>query len=123
MSETNPQLMRKRAKASALAAVRSAECPPKNETGRVLGRQPFRSGASAGAGDRAARHAKSNADFVSRMGTVEEEADESACGTGLPIEYGHVRAADAETVLRETTELPAGAASSINAARKSGGWQ
>ena len=38
----------------------------------------LRSGTSVGANYRAATRAKSTADFISKMGTVEEEADESS---------------------------------------------
>ncbi len=42
----------------------------------VIKGQLLRSGTSVGANYRAAKRAKSTADFINKMGTVEEEADE-----------------------------------------------
>jgi len=62
----------------ALDAIKLVESLLKGRTADVLGRQLIRSGTSVGANYRAACRAKSPADFISKMGTVEEEADESA---------------------------------------------
>lgn len=51
---------------------------PKTDDARILGRQFLRAGTSVGANYRAVCRAKSDADFISKMGTVVEEADESA---------------------------------------------
>ena len=53
------------------------ELPPGRE-GDVLGKQLMRSATSVAANYRAACRGKSKADFISKIGTVEEEADESA---------------------------------------------
>ncbi|MFQ5686347.1 MAG: four helix bundle protein [Candidatus Scalindua sp.] len=50
---------------------------PKGRTEDVLGKQLLRSGTSVEANYRAACRAKSTADFVYKMGIVEEETDES----------------------------------------------
>ena len=51
---------------------------PKTEAARILGRQLLRAGTSVGANYRAAARARSRADFISKLGVVEEECDESA---------------------------------------------
>ena len=51
---------------------------PRTDEARVPGKQFRRDGTSVGANYRAACRAKSNADFISKMGTVVEEADECA---------------------------------------------
>lgn len=51
---------------------------PKTDDARVPGRQLLRSATSVAANYRAACRAKSQADFISKMGTVVEEADETA---------------------------------------------
>jgi len=61
----------------AVQAVRFFAKLPKTEEARILGRQLLRAGTSVGANYRAVCRAKSNADFISKMGTVLEEADES----------------------------------------------
>src|SRR5437588_7918141 len=50
---------------------------PKSDEARVLGRQLLRSGTSVAANYRAVCRSKSQADFISKLGTVVEEADES----------------------------------------------
>ena len=54
-----------------------ADLPRTPEIGHVRG-QLQRAATSVGANYRAACRSKSNADFISKLGTVEEEADESA---------------------------------------------
>ncbi|HPY29118.1 MAG TPA: four helix bundle protein [Verrucomicrobiota bacterium] len=115
--------LKKRTKIFALEVVKFVEGLPKIETCRVLGRQLLRSGTSVGANYRAACRAKSSADFISKMGTVEEEADESAYWIELLMEAGKVTEIKAAPLLKETNELVAIAVSSINTARKSGGRQ
>jgi four helix bundle protein len=67
-----------RTKQFALLVIKFCEILPKDEAARILGRQLLRSGTSVGANYRAACRAKSKSDFISKMGTVLEEADESA---------------------------------------------
>jgi len=50
---------------------------PKTDEARVLGRQLLRSSTSVAANYRAACRSKSGADFISKLGTVVEEIDES----------------------------------------------
>jgi four helix bundle protein len=69
--------LKSRTKAFALRIIRLVEALPKGRTADVIGKQLLRSGTSVGANYRAACRAKSTADFIAKMGTVEEEADES----------------------------------------------
>ena len=50
---------------------------PNTATARVLGNQLLRCGTSVAANYHASCRAKSKADFISKMGTVEEETDEA----------------------------------------------
>lgn len=63
--------------ALAVAAIRYAESLPRTRTGEVIGRQLVRCGTGAGANYRAACRSRSTAEFVARLGVVEEEADEA----------------------------------------------
>ncbi len=108
-----------RTKKFALATIKLCESLPKDETSRVLGRQLLRSGTSVGANYRAANRAKSKADFISKMGTVLEEADESAYWIELILAAGKVNSKTSEPLHREANELIAIAVSSINTARRS----
>ena len=108
-----------RTKRFALDVIAFAETLPKDETSRILGRQLLRSGTSVGANYRSAKRAKSNADFIAKMGIVEEEADESGYWLELLTESGKVSAAKSATLLQESNELVAIAVASINTARPS----
>ena len=72
-----PIELKQRTKKFALRVIRMTEALPRNRVADVLGKQVLRSGTSVGANYRAACRAKSRADFVSKMGTVEEECDET----------------------------------------------
>src|SRR6266481_4699415 len=74
----------------ALATIQFGESLPKDETSKILGRQLLRSGTSVGANYRAAHRAKSKADFISKMGTVLEEADESSYWIELLTDAGTI---------------------------------
>ena len=69
--------MKRRTKAFAIKIIRIFESLPQKGAAIVLGRQLLRSGTSAGANYRSACRAKSIADFVAKMGIVEEEIDET----------------------------------------------
>jgi len=85
----------------------------------VLGRQLLSSATSVGANYRAACRAKSPADFISKMGTVEEEADESGFWMEMVQDSGKMRAEQLKALLQEANELVAIMVSSIITARKS----
>ena len=109
-----------RTKKFALAIIAFSEALPKDETSRILGRQLLRSGTSVGANYRSAKRAKSNADFIAKMGIVEEEADESGYWLELLTESGKVSASKTSALLQESGELVAIAVASINTARRNG---
>jgi hypothetical protein len=56
-----------------------------------MGKERLRCGTSVGANYRAACRARSRAEFVSRLGIVVEEADESMFWLELPADSGVVR--------------------------------
>lgn len=96
-----------RTKAFALRIIRLAESLPKSRTAEILGRQVLRSGTSVGANYRAARRAKSRADFINKLGTVEEESDETEYWLELLVDSGAVPAARLAPLIRECNELTA----------------
>ena len=112
-----------RTKLFALETIRFCERLPKDETSRILGRQLLRSGTSVGANYRAAHRSKSTADFISKMGTVLEEADESAYWIELLSDAGKVGAGASTPLRQEANELIAIAVSSINTAQRNSGTQ
>jgi four helix bundle protein len=109
--------LKRRTRQFALDVIRLVELLPRSRTTEVLGKQLLRSGTSVGANYRAACRAKSSADFVSKMGIVEEEADEAIYWMELLVDSGCVRAAGVRALLQEADELLAIAVSSIKTAR------
>jgi four helix bundle protein len=71
------KMMQARTMAFSVQVVKLFVKLPKTDEARVLGKQLLRAGTSVGANYRAACRSKSEADFISKMGTVVEEADES----------------------------------------------
>ena len=115
MSETD---LKKRTKAFALRILTLVDALPKTATGRALASQIVRSGTSVAANYRAACHAKSPADFIAKMGIVEEEADETLFWLELLEESGFVTAAKVSAIKLEANELIAITVASIKTARR-----
>src|SRR5690348_15676020 len=113
----NYENLRQRTKRFALDIIKLTEQLPRDQTCRVLGGQLLRCGTSVGANYRAVCRAKSNADFISKFGTVEEEADESAYWLELLVDSGKLKLKPAAPLLQEADELTAIAVASINTAR------
>jgi len=113
--------LKQRTKEFALNVIKFVESLPPNRTCNILGGQLLRAGTSVGANYRAACRAKSTADFISKMGTVEEEADESGYWAELLVDAGKAKLADAVVLIKEADELTAIPVASISTARKSGG--
>jgi four helix bundle protein len=116
----NCENLKRRTKRFGLEVIRLVEKLPKDETCRILGRQLLRSGTSVGANYRAACRAKSSADFISKLGLVEEEADESGFWLEMLVDAEKLAPKIAAPLIQEASELTAIAVSSINTARKTG---
>jgi four helix bundle protein len=70
--------LKQRTKRFALSVIKFVDELPRDRISDVLGRQLLRCGTSVGANYRSACRARSSADFIAKMGIVEEESDESA---------------------------------------------
>src|SRR5881396_794471 len=110
--------LKTRTKAFALRILKLVDALPKTTAGRALASQIVRSGTSVAANYRAACRAKSRADFISKMGNVEEEADETLLWLELLEESGLVRAAKLTAIKKEADELTAITVASIKTARR-----
>ena len=110
--------MQKRTRAFALRIIQLVERLPRSRTSDVIGRQLFRCGTSVGANYRAACRARSSADFIAKMGIVEEEADESGYWLELLVETGILRKEDVDDLFTEASQLVAITVTSIKTARK-----
>ena len=114
----NREDFKKRTKKFALRVMRLVEKLPKNKTADAIGRQLFRSAASVGANYRAACRARSKAEFIAKLGIVEEEADECAYWIELLTDGKVMRAALLSDLLVEANEIVAMVVASIKTTRR-----
>jgi len=91
---------------------------PNSIAGRTVGGQLARAGCSAGANYRAACRGRSKPDFISKLGIVEEEADESAFWLEVIIESKLLKENRVAPLLTEANELTAIMTSSRKSASK-----
>jgi four helix bundle protein len=103
----NEDAMKARTKAFALRVIKVTESLPATRAADVIGKQLLRSATSVGANYRASRRARSRADFVNKLGIVEEEADESAYWLELLVESGVVPQDKLVELMRECDEITA----------------
>ena len=97
--------------------ISAVEALPKTETARILGRQLLRAGTSVGANYRAAARARSQADFISELGVVEEECDESAYWMEMILARKLLKRAKLNNLQADANELLAITVASIKTAR------
>ena len=114
----NQNYLKERTKRFALKIIKLVEKLPKGRTSDILGRQLLAAGTSAGAHYRAACRARSSPDFISKMGIVEEEADESIYWRELLIDCGLIRKDEMSDLLNDANQILAMTVSSIRTARR-----
>jgi four helix bundle protein len=103
--ENKTHVLQLRTKHFAIRIVNLYRALPRNGEGQVIGKQILRSGTSVGANYRAACRSRSRRDFVSKLGIVLEEADETAFWLELLAETGVMPAERLHPLLEETKEL------------------
>jgi len=108
--------LKARTKRFALRVMTLVEASPNTVRGRVIANQIMRSATSVGANYRAACRARSRAEFISKIGVVEEEANETAFWLELIIESKIRRAKQIAPLSDEANELVAITAASRKSA-------
>ncbi len=103
----NKEDLKKRTKQFALRVIRLVEALPRTQTARVIGNQLLRSATSVAANYRAACRARSQKDFINKLGIVEEEADESLFWLEMVVETNLVPTARVQDLIQEADELTA----------------
>ena len=94
-----------RTKTFAVQIIRFYSTLPQSDVARIIGRQLLRSGTSVAANYRAVCRSKSQSDFISKIGTVVEETDETLLWLELLIESGLAKNDQTQAIVVETTEL------------------
>ena len=109
--------LRQRTKTFALRILRLVRELPNRLDGRAIANQLVRCGTGVGSNYRAACKSRSRAEFVAKIGIVEEEADESAFWLELIMEDGLLKPARVQPLLDEANELTAIMAASRKTAK------
>ena len=107
-----------RTKAFALRAIRLVEPFTGNRAAEVIARQLVRSATSVGANYRESCRARSPAEFIAKLGIVEEELDECIYWMELIRDTNLIPLNDLADLAREANELLAITVASIKTARK-----
>lgn len=112
------QEFKARTKAYALRVINVYDRLSRDTVARTLGYQMLRAGTSVAANYRAAVRGRSTAEYVSKMGIVEEECDESLLWMELLIDSGRVDAKRLDALMKEGNEILAITVASIKTARR-----
>lgn len=97
--------LRDRTKQFALRIIRLSAALPKSNEAQVIGKQLLRSGTSVAANFREASRARSDAEFIAKLGIVEQEMDESLLWMELLVESEIVALARMQELMTEADEL------------------
>ncbi len=114
----NPEVMKDRTKKFAKQIILLCRKLPKNREGNLIGNQIFRSSTSVASNYRAACRARSKAEFIAKMGIVEEEADETLFWLEIIEEVEIFNRDSSSSLMQECNEILSIVVSSINTARK-----
>jgi four helix bundle protein len=100
--------LKERTKRFALRIIKlSRTIPGGDNAGQIIAKQIIRSGTSVAADYRATCRARSKVEFIAKIGTVEEESDETALWLELLGESGIASAKKLSALLREANDLTA----------------
>jgi four helix bundle protein len=103
---TNEEL-KFRTKQFAVRVIKLTASLQQNKTCDIIAKQIIRSATSVGANYRAACRARSQADFISKITIVEEEADETLYWLELLVESEMIDKVKIESFMKEANELTA----------------
>ena len=112
-----PKELKDRTKRFAVDVIQLTRELPNTLDGRRVGQQLLDSGTSVAANYRSACRARSRAEFISKLGVVEEEADESLFWLELMVDSRIVTLQRAEKLMKEADELTAIFVASLKTAK------
>ena len=104
-STPNAEIMKKRTKQFALLVIRTCRGLPISDEKQIIAGQLLRSATSVAANYRAACRARSKAEFISKLGIVLEETDESLFWLELLVDAGIASRDRMKLPLEEADEL------------------
>jgi four helix bundle protein len=116
--QDTPEDLRTRTKRFALSIIRLVGSLPRDMAVQEIGRQLLRSGTSVAANCRASRRGRSTAEFIAKLGIVEEEADESCLWLELLSDAGLAPQEQLAPLLEEANEIVAIVVASLRTAKR-----
>ena len=99
--------LKQRTKSFTVRVTRLVDALPNTVKGRAIANQIVRSATSVAANYRVACRARSRAEFIAKIGVVEEEADETAFWLKLIVDTDLCGQSQIEPLLKEAGELVA----------------
>ena len=114
----NSDAMKRRTKEFAKRIIELYCVLPNNREGRLIGNQLFSSGTSVAANYRAACRGRSRAEFIAKLGIVEEEADETLFWPEMIDEMEIGDTNKIQSLMKECDEIIAIMVSSIKTSRQ-----
>ena len=105
MNNQNPENLKSRTKRFALRIIKMFSALPKTDVARVLGRQVLGSGTSVGANYREGYRARSDCEFISKLGDALKELEETGYWLELLVDSKTVSNRKMAALLQETDEL------------------
>src|SRR5512134_2610378 len=99
--------LRRRTKEFALRTMKLVDALPRSRSANAVANQLVRSGTSVASNYRAACRARSRAEFIAKIGVVEEEADESAFWLELVMDGALLAEKRVKPLWTEANELVA----------------
>jgi four helix bundle protein len=100
----NSEELKRRTKEMSLSVIRLVTYLPHSREVDIFSRQVIRSATSVAANYRAACKARSRADFINKIGIVEEKADETALWIEYLIDLTIVSKDNGEPIIKEVYE-------------------
>jgi four helix bundle protein len=105
--DSRTEKLRARTKEFAIRIIHLFQALPSTKESQVIGNPLLRCGTAVGANYRSACHARSRADFISKIGIVTEEADECVFWIELLQDLGVMKKERLQDLLQEARELTA----------------
>lgn len=115
---TSAEDFRRRTFEFGIRVIRLVESLPKTDGARVIGKQLLRCATAVGANYRAAARGRSRADFIAKMGIVEEECDESLYWLEMLVDLRLISGSRSRNLRDEANEILSIVVASIKTARR-----
>jgi four helix bundle protein len=105
LNNEKTEQLKRRTKQFGLRTIRLVQALPNGKVADVVGRQLLRAATSVGANYRSALRGRSTAEFLSRLGVVEEEIDESLYWMEMLVEAGLIGQQRLTALMKEANEI------------------